>query len=126
MVAWHVARGRLAGSTYDCQSCGACCWSPGTAEGYVPLDAADVGRLAPLALPILHPSAGAASPARAPYLATRALAGGRRVCVALEGAPGAQCACTIYADRPEACRRYQVGGALCQSARQWLGLADGA
>jgi Fe-S-cluster containining protein len=92
----------------------------------VPLDAADLGRLAPLGLPILHPPRGATSPPRAPYLATTALAGGRRVCVALEGAPGARCACTIYADRPEACRRYEVGGALCRSARQWLGLTDPA
>jgi Fe-S-cluster containining protein len=88
----------------------------------VPLEPVDLVRLAPFVHATLLLPRGGASPERAPYLATKLLDGGRRVCVALDGAPGECCACTVYADRPEACRRYEVGGTLCRSARQWLGL----
>ena len=106
--------------TYDCQTCGACCWAPGDTEYYVPLEPADVARLQPLGLPMRLKPDGTAS------LGTRALADGRRVCVAFGGVPGQPCTCTIYADRPDACRRYEVGGPLCRTARQWLGLPEPA
>jgi hypothetical protein len=92
-------------------------------DGYVPLEAADVARLGRHRLPIVDvPSAAS----RVPYLATRVGSSGRPVCVALEGEPGGACACTVYEDRPEACRRYEVGGALCRSARLLLGIGDAA
>jgi len=55
-------------------------------------------------------------------LATKRDSAGRRVCVALSGLAGGACSCGVYENRPEACRRFEVGGPLCVAARQRLGL----
>lgn len=44
-------------------------------------------------------------------------------CAALRG-PLHDCRCTIYADRPEACRRFEAGSAACLAARRRAGIAD--
>lgn len=47
--------------------------------------------------------------------------GGR--CVALEGGCGSKWRCRIYADRPTACRDFDVAGDACLEARQRVGLS---
>ena len=44
------------------------------------------------------------------------------VCVALEGQVGASCHCAIYSERPDNCRRFEVGSRLCKIARAEAGL----
>jgi Fe-S-cluster containining protein len=46
-------------------------------------------------------------------------------CVGLRGLVGCRVACTIYEVRPEACRRFVPGGALCLEAREKFGLNGG-
>jgi Fe-S-cluster containining protein len=69
-----------------CQRCGLCC--DGTLFTSVPLKPTEVESLRRLALPVIERADGS------PGLAQR--------CAALEG----RC-CTVYSERPEACRRYR-------------------
>jgi Fe-S-cluster containining protein len=69
-----------------CQRCGLCC--DGNLFKSVPLQPTEVEPLRRLSLPVIERSDGS------PGLAQR--------CAALEG----RC-CTVYAQRPEACRRYR-------------------
>jgi Fe-S-cluster containining protein len=69
-----------------CQRCGLCC--DGTLFTSVPLQPAEVEPLRRLSLPVIARADGS------PGLAQR--------CTALEG----RC-CTVYSERPEACRRYR-------------------
>jgi Fe-S-cluster containining protein len=55
-------------------------------------------------------------------LGTRHEQAGIRVCTAFGGNIGQACRCTIYADRPDVCRRFEVGDVLCLQARQKAGL----
>jgi Fe-S-cluster containining protein len=84
----------------DCRSCGACCshrWS----WPVLRRDRADaVGIPADMVREDL------------PLMRT---VGAR--CVALVGAVGVSCGCSVYADRPEACRKFVPGGVLCLEAR---------
>ena len=48
---------------------------------------------------------------------------GHCVCVALRGAIGQQVSCSIYARRPEECRRFTAGTKECLAARRQAGLA---
>ena len=43
-------------------------------------------------------------------------------CLALRGRIGKQVRCTIYADRPQACRRVEAGSELCRDYREARGL----
>lgn len=107
---------------YDCQSCGACCFSPWTGDGYVRLYNLDLGRLGGR-FPAVYQEQGYGEPPEViPKLGTRIDEHGGRVCVAFEGRGGARCACGIYPSRPEPCRRFEAGGRLCREARQRLGL----
>lgn len=45
-------------------------------------------------------------------------------CVALAGEPGAQVACTLYAERPGPCRELEEGSDACLRARRRMGLSD--
>lgn len=69
-----------------CQRCGLCC--DGNLFTSVPLQGAEVETVRRLSLPLIHRADGT------PGLAQR--------CAALEG----RC-CTVYSERPEACRRYR-------------------
>lgn len=43
-------------------------------------------------------------------------------CVALHGEPGGTVSCSVYEQRPHACREVQVGDDKCERARQRHGL----
>jgi Fe-S-cluster containining protein len=108
--------------TYDCQTCGACCGSPWTGDGYVTLSDEEVDRLQKLALPIVWQRQGDTEPIELiPRLGTRIAEDGRRTCVAFQGTVGQTCGCGIYEARPGPCRRYQAGDVLCLEARRRAG-----
>lgn len=110
-------------SEYDCQTCGACCNSPWTGAGYVTLCDIDLERLRPTGLPVVHQIQGYGDPPEViAKLGTKFDALGRRVCMALDGRAGRNCSCSVYDRRPDACRRFEVGGELCRTARRRLGL----
>jgi Fe-S-cluster containining protein len=107
------------GPTYDCQQCGACCVNrtPVGGTGYVYLTRGESRRLKGLGLSVVQVSGNT-------HLGTRAAAEGDGPprCVAFEGEVGGCCGCAIYAGRPDACRTFEVGGLLCQEARDLAGL----
>ena len=43
-------------------------------------------------------------------------------CVALEGEVGTSVKCSVYNDRPDACRKFEVGSELCNEARRKVGI----
>jgi Fe-S-cluster containining protein len=111
--------------TYDCQTSGACCFSPWTGDGYVRLYDIDLDRLQAISLPVIFQEQGYGDPPEViPKLGTKDDGLGGRVCIAFEGRAGESCGCGIYTSRPEACRRFEVGGLLCQQARRRMGLAS--
>jgi Fe-S-cluster containining protein len=83
----------------------------------------DIDRLRGTGLPIITQAQGEEGEL-IPKLGTRLDALGRRACVAFAGNLGQACVCTIYSDRPEACRQFEVGGALCIEARRRVGIED--
>lgn len=94
-------------STYDCQSCGACCdysaeWPRFTLE-----DDADIARI---------PTDFVDDPAG------RMRCDGNR-CTALTGELGKAVACAIYAVRPIVCRDCEPGDDACLMARAHHGFA---
>ena len=108
---------------YDCQTCGACCASHWNGDGYVRLYDMDLARLDGMGLPILQQEQGYGDPPEViPKLGTRFDDHGQRVCVAFQGSIGGACACGVYEQRPEACRRFESGSTLCREARQRFGL----
>jgi Fe-S-cluster containining protein len=99
--------------TYDCQTCGACCFGldvllgDGEAEHFE-----RTAHLAPLT--VMHHCA--------PGLVLRFMkkhAESER-CVALEGGVG-KCRCTIYEERPALCRELAAGSPDCVTARRVQG-----
>ena len=108
---------------YDCRTCGACCTSPWEGEGYVRLYDIDLERLRGSRLSILRQQEpNSDTPEEIVKLGTTFDAGRRHACVALSGRAGEMCACSVYERRPEACRKFEIGGALCRAARQRVGL----
>ena len=107
-------------ATFDCQTCGACCFSPWTGDGYVRLYEIDIERLLPTGLPVVFQTQENSETIT--KLGTRPANKGLRACVGFAGGLGRSCSCTIYELRPEACRHFEVGGALCREARQRAGL----
>ena len=84
----------------DCQSCGACCcfkWS----WPVLKRDRSDAANIQP---ELQHPTL--------PLMRTS-----NDRCVAMRGTVGVQTSCSIYTDRPSACRKFQPGSALCLEAR---------
>lgn len=86
---------------YDCRKCGACCsfkWS----------------------WPVLRrdrsDAVGIPSGMLLPNLLLLRSCRGR--CVALHGTVGLAVACSIYENRPQACKRFVPGGMLCLEARE--------
>lgn len=109
--------------SYDCQTCGACCHSPWTGDGYVTLYEIDISRLSGTGMAIIEQVQGYGdSPAVIPKLGTRLDGDRQRLCQAFLGSIGATCLCTIYDQRPEACRRFEVGGSLCRDLRRRHGM----
>ena len=108
---------------YDCQTCGACCHSPWSGEGYVTVYDSDIERLKPTGLPILYIQEGADPPQYIAKLPTRLTDAGQRTCIAFAQTSDHQCTCTIYEHRPQACRKFEAGSDLCRDARQRLGFA---
>jgi Fe-S-cluster containining protein len=107
---------------YDCQTCGACCIDPFGRTRYVALAPAEAGRLSRLGLPVLtrtdfdgeeHPQLGT-RPSDGP--------GGETVCAAFAGTVGEACGCSVYPDRPSACRSFEAGASKCRWARSEAGL----
>lgn len=104
---------------YDCQECGACCanYDSLPAVGYVCLDKTESKRMKRLGLAVVQEWGDS-------FLGTRpyAGAGADPICVAFRGEVGGGCSCSIYACRPRACQRFEVGSSLCRTARQAAGL----
>lgn len=108
---------------YDCLTCGACCASESPGEAYVRLTEADLVRLNGTNLRIVRYVEQDSDPVETSCsLGTKLDPNGRRVCVALDGCAGGENACSVYEQRPAACRRYEVGGYFCRQARQRFGL----
>lgn len=104
---------------FDCILCGACCCNPpvNRSEGFV--DYIEVDDRAPLL--------------KKPELVRRLVVvgedGARHMrldpegkCFALRGRVGHQVRCTIYADRPRACRLVEAGSEMCRQHRLARGL----
>jgi Fe-S-cluster containining protein len=108
------------GLEYECQQCGACCVQQGPYNGtsYVYLSREEAKRMRRLGLTVVPAALGDS------FLGCRSHegAGGRPACVALEGEVGGSCGCSIYPDRPDVCRHFEVGEALCLEAREQAGL----
>jgi Fe-S-cluster containining protein len=96
---------------YDCQKCGPCCTSPWTGDGYVRLYDSDRIQLQETNLAFIQEKYPEEDPPELIYkLSIKFNGQGNRICVALEGSAGKECACQIYSLRPLACRRFEVGG----------------
>src|SRR4051794_26704114 len=107
---------------YDCLTCGACCASESPGEAYVRLTDADLVRLRDTSLPILRYEEQDSDPVEFSHsLGTKFDPNGRRACVGLTGCAGGKNACSVYEQRPAACRRFEVGGYFCRQARQRFG-----
>jgi Fe-S-cluster containining protein len=108
------------GPEYDCQVCGACCVQQRPLDGssYVWLDRQEARRMRRLGLTVVQAAPGET------FLGCRAHpgAGGRPTCVAFDGVVGGACGCSVYADRPDVCRRFEVGERLCREARRQASL----
>ena len=91
----------------SCNQCGACC-----REGY---DSVTIDRTEPMIGS--HPELVVF---RDTYVELKRT--GSR-CIALQGGPETDYACSIYAVRPRPCRELEVGGQHCLTARQRVGLS---
>ena len=101
-------------SRYDCVRCGACCCNTpeNRAEGFI--DYVEIDARAPLLQrPELARRHVVYNEDGVPHL--RVHPDGR--CLALRGRLGQQVRCTIYSDRPHACRKVEAGSALCRRYR---------
>jgi Fe-S-cluster containining protein len=108
---------------YDCQMCGACCYSPWTGDAYVRLYEIDIERLRPHNLPVIMQTQGYGDPPEVlEKLGTKMDSQNRRVCIAFVGSVAEPCGCGVYEDRPVACRKFEVGDVLCREARVRMGL----
>lgn len=99
--------------TLDCRSCGACCAPQRRDPLYVGVTAADVARMTRY-FRDRYVSRGS--------ILTKLDPVGRCVCVALRGAIGQSVSCSIYARRPDECRKLTAGSSECLAARRQAGL----
>jgi len=121
---------------YDCRSCGACCKALPSYEGenYVRLYDIDIYRLSTderskfiIAIPPGPPyvsaeeyvSEGKSWSRRGAMKLTK-----DNACSALSGTIGKCVSCKIYDNRPDVCRRFEVGDHSCQFARSEAGLGE--
>jgi Fe-S-cluster containining protein len=56
------------------------------------------------------------------YWLRRKREGGWWKCIALKGNIGQAVSCSVYADRPSACRDFEPGSEKCKQIREWAGL----
>jgi Fe-S-cluster containining protein len=105
------------GPAYDCQHCGACCVDESGHAGYVRLSGQEEARLRRLSLAVVTEKGE-------PFLSTRPHRGkgGGSICSAFAGRVGRRCGCSVYSDRPLACRRFEAGSLCCRQARREAGL----
>lgn len=104
---------------FDCRTCGACCANPdeNRAEGVV--DWVAVGDHEPL-LDDVRLASRLVVQNRNGECHLRLHPDGR--CLALRGRIGRRVSCTIYALRPDGCRRVEPGGARCRQYRRERGV----
>jgi Fe-S-cluster containining protein len=104
---------------YDCQTCGACCINYFGTVQYVGLSGEEPGRVKRLNLPVVEYRGR-------PHLGTVPYGGdgGGTICAAFAGEAGGSCGCTIYADRPQACRDFEPGSRKCRAARYEAGIDE--
>lgn len=105
----------------SCPSCGACCGNPiaDVPEWAGPLSPLDYARL-PQELRGQLLSIGEGDVAGLYMPNVDAADGGR--CSQLAGTMGEQVTCSIYEQRPEACRSFEPGSAACRDARVLRGV----
>jgi Fe-S-cluster containining protein len=108
---------------FNCQTCGACCSSPYSGEAYVALTDDEATRLIRAQLPVILQRQGGDPPEFLPRLGTKLDANAAKVCAAFGGVVGSTCVCTIYEERPSACRQFEVGGRQCREERRRMGVA---
>ena len=107
---------------YDCVKCGACCATNWQEDHYVTLNEEDVRRLTDEDRERLIIYIDGED--RRPAMRTRYNRRGELVCAALQGFTGCRVSCSIYEDRPDACRRFSRGGMACDFARrEMLGIS---
>lgn len=102
-----------------CQTCGACCVLPNIPRSLryiINLTASDIARL-----PRTYRKLVINAPDGRVYMGLRRTPDGF-ACVAFRGQVGRPCACAIYDQRPETCRRYRPGSRDCQNVRAAHGL----
>lgn len=97
--------------TFDCLTCGACCYGP--AE-YVSVKASDLDRMG-------RSTAGRYVIRRRERAFLKMRMGH---CAALQARQG-HFTCRIYGERPEPCRVVEPGGRECLDARRRRGIDDG-
>lgn len=104
---------------YDCTLCGACCCNPPENHRAGFFDYIEVDDRAPLLKkPALVRRLVVLGSDGKPHM--RLDPEGR--CLALRGRVGKHVQCTIYADRPQPCRRVEAGSDLCREYREVRGL----
>lgn len=108
-VKWRVECGGMT-MPFDCQQCGACCETFRVSFYWAEADARGLpAKLTSKVNERFSCMAGTDLP--------------KPRCVALAGKVGEHVACTVYAQRPEACREVQAGDEKCLKARARHGLA---
>lgn len=106
-------------AVYDCQTCGACCAAAPAMTGYVRLHDIDLERLRRTDLPILRQEDQWSDWTEEVYrLGTKVDAAGQRVCAGFAGEVGGVCSCSVYEQRPQACRYLEPGTFACREARR--------
>lgn len=112
---------------FDCRSCGACCISE-NGKHHIEISERDVLRFAPrtrkmhvLTTPVSETEQRyhlrVLPPPATPQMFVDSI-----TCSLLEGAIGDGCKCSVYNQRPQACRDLEPGSKACLKAREGVGL----
>ncbi len=109
----------------DCRTCGACCASPWTGNGYVALDDEELRLRRVGVLTVTLRYGGPTGFGQlVEKLGTVRDEAGRFVCAEFDGRIAGPSRCRIYEDRPLPCRRLEPASAACLDARRRAGLPD--
>jgi len=114
----------VARADLDCRRCGACCISDWDEPSYVAMHPNEVDRLSEWKQKHWVHYEQHDDARTFPALRTKENKQGHIVCIAFRGSVGKQCSCSIYEDRPRACRRFKAGGMSCREAREAAGLEE--
>jgi len=102
---------------FDCQSCGACCVSDFDAPDYVYVSDEESDLLCKKRFAAwIYEERTYGKPALS--MRTRRDEQSNCRCIALQGTVGEQVSCAIYDLRPEGCRKFEPGSAVCETARR--------